>query len=259
MKIALVGDAFTDEYRIGKVERISPEAPVPILDVEQVEIRGGGVLNVANNLMGLGIIPTVFTITDLEFDYPIISPKECTPLVKLRLIADNHQLLRVDEPKVYLPSDLDRMEYPESSDFDIIAFVDYNKGVIQSGEATIVDTKKQDLSVFSGSKYLKINQGEWDCLLDKSIIPNAFITQGKDGIDYYENGQFVLNSRNSVREVIDVTGAGDTVMATMIYCLTLGICEPQRMIEIANKAAGIVVGRFGTSTISIKELKEALA
>jgi len=254
MKVALVGDSFTDEYRIGNVNHISSEAPVLILDVDKVEARGGGVLNVANNLMGLGIVPTVFTITNLKFDYPIISPSKCTPLIKLRLIAQNHQLLRVDEPKVYLQKDLDRMKYPSYKDFDLIAFVDYNKGTIKGGKATIIDTKKKDLTVFEGSDFLKINKKEWQQIIDKNIISKAFITKGEDGIDYYENGNLLSSSRNTVKEVIDVTGAGDTVMATMIYCLINGINNPRKMMNLANKAAGIVVSRFGTDVVTLKEL-----
>jgi len=254
MRVAIVGDSFTDKYRIGNANHISSEAPVLILDVDRVESRGGGVLNVANNLMGLGIVPTVFTITNLEFDYPIISPPKCTPLVKLRLIAENYQLLRVDDPKVYLQKDIDRMRYPDFKDFDIIAFIDYNKGTIKGGKATIVDTKKNDLSVFKGSKFLKINKKEWNRVKNKNVFPKAFITKGPDGIDYYKDGQLLSSARNGVKEVVDVTGAGDTVMATMIYCLTQGINNPMEMMKLANKAAGIVISKFGTENITLKEL-----
>jgi len=256
-KIALVGDSFLDKYCLGEVERISPEAPVPILDVVVTETRPGGVLNVAKNLFGLEVESTVFTIVDenyiKELNFPVVSPKNCTSLVKTRFAASRQQLLRVDEPRVYLQEDLDRMEYPSFSEFDIIAFVDYNKGIIKEGKATIVDTKKKDLSVFKGTQILKINKKEYEVAENKNF-PQAFITQSEKGINYYKDGEFKINVPADAKEVIDVSGAGDTVMAVLIYCLTIGLTNPQKMMELANKAAGIVISRFGTSTITLKEL-----
>ena len=164
------------------------------------------------------------------------------------------QIVRVDEPKVYRKEDLKKMVYPTFDEFDIIAFADYNKGIIQKGKATIVDSKKKDLSVFAGSEYLKVNLGEWDSAINKDIFPKAFVTKGKKGIDFYEFGSWKMNSPTKVKEVVDVSGAGDTVMAVMIYCLVHGITDPAKMMELANKAAGIVIGKFGTSVITLKEL-----
>lgn len=257
MKIAVVGDSFIDKYCFGEVTRISPEAPVPVFDVLKTEYRPGGVLNVAKNLWMLGIPSTVFTIIDKEFkaDLPfaIESPDNVISLTKTRFVAQNHQLLRADEPKKYRQEDLDRMKYPSFNDFDIIAFSDYNKGVIQGGKATIVDTKKKDLSVFIGSQILKINKKEFS-EVKNCFFPQAFITEGEKGISYYENGIFKKNVPAVLKEVIDVTGAGDTVMATLIYCLVNGIKEPVKMMEMANKAAGIVIGKIGTSFVSLEEL-----
>ena len=146
------------------------------------------------------------------------------------------------------------MIYPSFEDFEIIAFVDYDKGIIQGGEATIVDSKKRDLSVFKGSKILKINKKEYENAQGAEIFEKAFITQGEKGIKYYEFGDFVAKEPAQVKEVIDVTGAGDTVMATLIYCLVKGIDDPKEMMKLANKAAGIVISKFGTSTVSEKEL-----
>ena len=161
MKVAIVGDSFTDKYYIGEVSRISPEAPIPILDVSEREQRPGGALNVANNLFHLGITPTVFTITDLKMPFPIVAPSGCAPLIKTRFVGQKQQLLRVDSPVVYRKQDVKKMTFPTFNEFDIIAFVDYDKGVIGGGKATIVDSKKKDLSVFKGTEYLKINEKEW--------------------------------------------------------------------------------------------------
>ena len=256
MKVAIVGDSFVDRYCFGDVTRISPEALVPVLDVKRKEVRAGGAMNVALNVYGLGVSPTVFTIINSElgdFPFEVVSPSNCVSLVKTRFAAQNHQLLRVDEPQVYREEDICRMIYPSFSDFDIIAFVDYDKGVIQGGKATVVDTKKKDLSVFKGTKILKINRKEYSESINIDF-PEAFITQSEAGINYYRDNIFVVNEPANAKEVVDVSGAGDTVMATLIYCLTNGITDPIKIMKLANKAAGIVVSRFGTSAITLKEL-----
>jgi rfaE bifunctional protein kinase chain/domain len=256
MNVAIVGDSFLDKYCFGEVNRISPEAPIPVLDVKRKEIRSGGALNVALNLHGLGIIPTVFTIIDEkigEFPFEIVSPIGCVSLEKTRFIAQNHQLLRVDEPQVYRDEDLKRMEYPLFSEFDIIAFVDYDKGIISGGKATIIDTKKKDLSVFEGTQILKINKKEYSESIN-NIFPQAFITQSEGGINYYENGKFIVNESANAKEVIDVSGAGDTVMAVVIYCLVNKINDPIKIMKLANKAAGVVISKVGTSAITLEEM-----
>ncbi|MHA1329614.1 MAG: bifunctional heptose 7-phosphate kinase/heptose 1-phosphate adenyltransferase [Candidatus Hodarchaeales archaeon] len=255
MKVAIVGDSFIDEYVLGEVERISPEAPVPVLDVKKKEERGGGAINVANNLYALGVDLTLFTITDMtKLPYRVVSPKGVTSLRKTRFIGNGFQLLRVDEPKKYLKNDLKRMIYPRNEDFDIIAFVDYDKGIISGGRATIVDSKKKDLSVFKGTKYLKVNEKEYADAQHKEIFEKAFVTKGKHGIDFYEYGEFRFNEPTKARDVVDVTGAGDTVLAAMIYCLVNGWNDPRTMMRVANKAAGIVISKFGTSIVSETEL-----
>jgi len=253
-KTAIVGDSFIDEYIYGKVDRVSPEAPVPVLDVTKHEQRGGGAINVANNLYSLGIDLTLFTITSMKLPYKVVSPKGVSDLKKVRFIGNNFQLLRVDEPPTYMKKDLKRVTYPSFDDFDIIVFVDYDKGIITGGKATIVDSKKKDLSVFEGTEYLKINRKEYSEAVNKEIFPNAFITQAEKGISFYEYGDFRKNIPTKVKEVIDVTGAGDTVMATIVYCLVEGITKPESIMELANRAARIVVGRFGTATITVNEL-----
>lgn len=256
MKVAIVGDSFTDKYCFGTVSRISPEAPVPILDVERTEIRGGGALNVANNLNALGIRPTLFTITDIiNAPYTVITPVDCISLTKTRFIGNNHQLLRVDEPKNYEESDLLRASYPQEKDYDIIAFIDYNKGMIRGGRATIVDSKKKDLSVFWGSEYLKVNDKEFSESENAQLFPKVFVTKGEGGIEYYEAGKLISDSPTLAKEVIDVVGAGDTVNSIMIYCLAKGITNPKRMMELANKGAAAAISKIGTAVISPKDLK----
>ncbi len=255
MKIAILGDSFIDEYVVGTVDRICPEAPVPVLDVVRKEQRGGGAINLANNLWGLGITPTLFTITNMKLPYSVVSPKGPTILRKTRFVGNFMQLLRVDTPKKYLKEDLKKVIYPDKRNFDFIAYADYDKGIITGGVADIVDTKKRDYSLFKGSTYLKVNLKEWNECLDKTIFPKSFVTTGKRGIEYFEYGLFKERMKsNYEREVSDTSGAGDTVMATIIYCLLNGITNPAEIMDLSNKAASIVLSKFGTAPITLKEL-----
>jgi D-beta-D-heptose 7-phosphate kinase/D-beta-D-heptose 1-phosphate adenosyltransferase len=257
MKIAICGDSFIDRYCYGEVNRLSPEAPVPVLDAKRWEDKGGGAINVANNLFNLGLQLDLFTITNLNLPYPVISPSNCTPLLKTRFVSEDgssYQLLRVDEPKVYLEKDLKRMKYPSFKDYDLIAFIDYDKGLVKGGEATLVDSKKKDLSCFKGSEILKINMKEWNEAENKEIFPKAFITQGKHGMIYFEEGNPMLEVPVEVKSVSDVTGAGDTVTAVILYCLANKITDPNTIMIKANKAAAKVISRFGTAVADKKDL-----
>jgi len=257
-KIVLIGDAFTDQYFFGVAERLSPEAPVPVLDVERVEKRMGGVLNVAMNCVGLELPTVVYTITEFQENLPfkLIGPRTQFPLVKSRFISNNQQLLRADQPKRYTEADLEefrKISFDINKE-DIVAFVDYDKGIIEGGQAHVVDSKKKDLSVFSGSGILKINKKEFASATGREVFPEAYVTLGKDGIQHYKNGVITDTVPTDTKEVIDVTGAGDTVTAVILFCLYNGIRKPTEIMELANKAAGIVVSKFGTSFITRKEL-----
>ena len=254
MKVAIVGDSFTDIYCAGEVNRISPEAPVPILDVKERTQRPGGALNVAFNLYSLGIPVDVYTISDWKLPFRIISPVGAEPLTKTRFVAQGHQLLRVDEPDKYSKLDTKRMIYPKKKDYDIIVISDYDKGTIKGGECTFVDSKKTDLSVFK-AQVLKINALERSKATGVDLFPEAYITKGKGGIDYYKYGERQSNERNVVKEVIDVSGAGDTVLAILVYCKVNGITDPVEIMKLANKAASAVVSRFGTSTVTLDDLQ----
>lgn len=257
-KIALMGDAFLDEYYFGTATRLSPEAPVPVLDISRRELRGGGVLNVANNLFALGLDFDTYTIFDsqeVNFPFEIYSPKTKNTLKKTRFIGQlNYPLLRVDTPRFYAQEDLAAFKTPGFDKYDIVAFIDYNKGLIKGGKATIVDSKKRDLGCFEGSEYLKVNEKEWDFSSNAQVFEKAFVTRGPKGIDYYEKGRFKFNRKTISREVIDVTGAGDTVMAVMIYCLANNITDPIKMMDLANKAASIAISKFGTSIVNYNEI-----
>jgi len=254
MKVAIVGDSFTDIYCAGEVVRISPEAPVPVLDVTEQSQKPGGALNVAFNLFSLGIMADVYTISDWQLPFNIISPIQATPLTKTRFVSQNHQLLRVDQPKGYNKQDLKRMKYPRMKDYDIIVCSDYDKGIVKGGEYTFVDTKKTDLSVFK-AQVLKVNALEKSLASGIEHFPEAYITKGSGGIDYYKYGKRQLNERSKAKEVIDVSRAGDTVMAVLVYCKVHGITDPKEIMALANKAASAVISRFGTATVTLEDLQ----
>jgi len=255
MNIAIVGDTFTDEYIYGNIKRLSPEAPVPILLPDRKEIRAGGAANVANNLFNLGADVTLFSITSLDLPFKVVSPSDCTDLIIKRYITNIYTLLRVDSPESYLKKDLERMIYPMEKEFDIIAFIDYGMGIITGGKATIVDSIRHDLSMFEGTEYLTINKLEYDNAEGKEIFPQAFVTKGSEGIDYYKYGKFNIDQPTKKIKVVDTIGAGDTVTATIIYCLANGISNPVEIMKLANKAAGVVISKFGTTPINKEELR----
>ena len=253
-RIAIVGDSFTDIYCKGTVNRISPEAPVPVLDVGSWFSVGGGAVFVANLLHSLRVTPVLFTITDLGLPYEVVSPKNCTPLKKTRFVCEGHQLLRADEPARYLEGDLIRMEYPDPKDFDIIAFIDYDKGVVKGGQATFVDTKKPDLSVFHGSRILKVNNKEFAASKNHDAFKEIVVTKGAEGMDYIKNGVVLDSHPSMAHEVIDVTGAGDVVSAIFLQCLADGIEDMSLIMKHANKAASIAVSKLGNYVISYDEI-----
>jgi len=254
MKIAVVGDTFLDEYIYGEVKRLSPEAPIPVFLPRKTEIRPGGAANVANNLFHLGLNPILYSITSLKLPFEVRSPIPCKDLKIIRYVSGIYTLLRVDEPEHYLRNDLNRMVYPNQKDFDIIAFIDYDMGIISGGSATIVDTMKTDLLLFKGSRILKVNNSEYSKTIHREIFPQAFITNGEKGINYYEYGKFLQNEPTQRIQVVDEIGAGDTVTAILIYCLAQGIKDPKVMMKLANKAAAKVISKFGTTPIEEKDL-----
>lgn len=304
LKVLVIGDVMLDEYVDGTVTRISPEAPVPILNKQNSYYRLGGATNVAKNVKALGA--NVWLIGRIGNDVPgavikhelqeagIISEflmKDCTlpTTVKTRFMSGQYPLLRVDsEDKKSvgntpfaedLLASLDRhMRY-----FDVIIISDYEKGVVfpellkeisllQSDLKKIVtaDTHKTDMSLFKNFTSLKPNQIElsrivkqpvenWkdaerfvEFLIDTYGFDNLLVTLGADGLYYgsrTEKGYLPAEKR----DIIDVTGAGDTVIAVYSVALAAGYTIREAA-KLANKAAGIVVSKLGTATISIEEL-----
>lgn len=240
-QILLIGDSCIDEYQYGVVDRISPEAPVPIFKYLRSEEKPGMVYNVRDNLEKLGCHVTLLTR----------DPSRKTRLIDSRT---GHHITRIDRDMTSLPIDILHFA---ASDYDAVVISDYNKGavtyelvegLIKNSDCPVyIDTKKKDLARFEGA-FVKINKLEES--LATSFPTELIVTQGKAGALY--KGE--LYPAPSI-EVIDVCGAGDTFLASMVY-FHLVTCNMNLAIPLANKASAITVQKLGTYAPSMKEFYE---
>jgi rfaE bifunctional protein kinase chain/domain len=307
--ILVVGDVMVDEYIWGKVSRISPEAPVPVVEVASETLRLGGAANVVNNLRSLGgqaLLCSVIGkdavgtklcqyLTELEVptEYLLIDPARSTTL-KTRIIAHHQQVVRLDrEHRAELHPDFEiqLIEHVKRalSDIDGVIIEDYGKGVItrtlvqqivelasQAGKIVAVDPKTNHFDRYTGVTVITPNHHEAGASLQMMIedhdsllqagrallhkLDNDFvlITRGEEGMSLFDRQSgTVTHVPAMASEVYDVTGAGDTVIAT----LTLGLAASANLIDaviLANTAAGVVVGKVGAATVSLDELRDAL-
>lgn len=295
-RILIVGDVMLDRYIYGDVRRVSPEAPVPVLNVEGDDSSIGAAANCARNITALG--GSVSLISVVGDDYhggcilsKVAEDRKITPYifrehgrastVKTRYLCDNHQMLRVDTEDTRdignsLQERIISMISEEASSHDAVIFSDYNKGVLTpnilrhgikacSNIPVIVDPKKSDWAVYSGATVITPNLNEWfiasgrdyDCesVRKKSVdenIENILVTRSKFGMTLVnESGHTDIPA--VAKHIIDVTGAGDTAVAV----LALGIATGMALVDaaiLANKGAGIVVGKPKTATLGMEEL-----
>ena len=237
-QILLIGDSCIDEYQYGTVDRISPEAPVPIFKFLRSEEKQGMVYNVRNNLENLGCQVTLLTR----------DPSRKTRLIDSRT---GHHITRIDRDVLAVPIDIINFS---SSDYDAIVISDYNKGtvtyelvedLIKTFDCPIyIDTKKKDLKRFEGA-IVKINSLEKSLAI--SFPTDLIVTLGKAGA-MYKDTTFPAPSI----EVTDVCGAGDTFLAAVVYFhLTTG--NLNLAIPLANKASAITVQKLGTYAPTMEE------
>jgi D-beta-D-heptose 7-phosphate kinase/D-beta-D-heptose 1-phosphate adenosyltransferase len=298
-----------DHYVYGQVERVSPEAPIPILRVERETRTPGGAGNVLRNLQALGAQTCFVSVigndpAGRELNRLIAEPGnvEAHMLVetgrvttlKTRYIAANQQMLRADRESVaplgpYVRADFLRLIEHAIGEHDVIIISDYAKGVIgegiaatiiaaarAAGKPVVVDPKGTDYSAYRGASVLKPNRRELALATRMPVgtqaeivaAARALIAQGNFGavlVSLGEDGMILVGAAGTVhplaaaaREVFDVSGAGDTVIATLAAGLAggLSLIEAARL---ANLAAGIVVGKIGTAVTHASELREALA
>jgi rfaE bifunctional protein kinase chain/domain len=296
-RVLVVGDAMLDRYWFGAVERISPEAPVPVVRVQREEERVGGAANVALNVKSLGAEATLLTVVGedeparrltalLERDGVgtlLGHDPNLYTIVKLRVIGRSQQLVRIDfenqpqhEVLAQLYTDYERV-LPE---FGALLFSDYGKGglahiarMIEAaralGKAVLVDPKGDDYRRYAGATVITPNRaemeqvvGRWSSEEDlqkraqqlrrKLRLDALLVTRSEEGMSLFD-AEGSLHVPTQAREVFDVTGAGDTVIATLATMLACGL-SLREAVPIANRAAGIVVGRFGTASVRYDEL-----
>ena len=296
-RVLVVGDAMLDRYWFGAVERISPEAPVPVVRVDREEERLGGAANVALNAKSLGAQASLLTVLgDDEPGRKLISLIEQAgvaslagvdpalyTIVKLRVIGRSQQLIRVDfENQPRHEALLERLdEYQRVLPaHDAVLFSDYGKGGLThiprmielaraAGRPVLIDPKGNDYSRYAGASVITPNRaelaqvvGQWtneadlheraQALRQRHGIGALVVTRSEEGMSLFDDAGHVQVPAQA-REVFDVTGAGDTVIATMAAMLACGLSVREAM-PIANRAGGIVVGKFGTATVSYEEL-----
>ena len=297
-----------DEYLWGKVDRISPEAPVQVVSISEEEYTLGGAGNVVNNLVSLGarvsvcgIIGTgrngkllVDKLDELGVDHRGVLQDAARPTIKkTRIIAENQHVLRVDrESNKEIPEQTRRsmVTFAENKipDVDVVLISDYGKGLVtktllsrlaacarKERKIIIADPKGLDFSKYSGVSVLTPNKKEASQvsgieISDKAALLNAgrkifqqvqldnlLITCGKDGMVLFERNEPPYIIPAKAKQVYDVSGAGDTVIAVLGLALATGASYKEGA-AVANVAAGIVVGKVGTATVSIKELESGM-
>jgi len=300
-RVLVVGDVMLDRYWFGAVERISPEAPVPVVRVSNEEERVGGAANVALNVKTVGGNVTLLsmvgddeparTLARLLEGHGVGTVLGRDPtlqtIVKLRVIGRQQQMLRVDferEPDHEILAQMLGDYERELATHDVVLFSDYGKGGLThiprmielaraAGKPVLVDPKGSDYSRYQGATTLTPNRaelaqvvGQWrdeadlqqraHALREQLGLTGLVLTRSEDGMSLFEqvDGQpthFQVPAQ--AREVFDVTGAGDTVIATLAALLACGLTL-RDAVPLANRAGSIVVGKFGTASCSYEEL-----
>ena len=293
--ILVIGDVMIDEYIIGEVSRINPEAPVPVLDTQKTEHRLGGAANVANNIVSLGGKCTLIgqigndetkdilikKLNDKGVRYSLIENEDIPTIKKTRIIARNQQVIRIDNENIVKIKDEEAnqiIEKIKESNFDVILISDYNKGVItpclmsrlkELNKKIIVDPKPENIEHYKDSFIISPNLKEGkEISKEKEIekigekITKDFNTKlilrcGEKGAYLFEE-QETHYFPTKAKEIYDVSGAGDTFVATMALAISSG-SNLHESIILGNQAAGVVIGKLGTSTISTNELKKSFS
>ena len=309
IRCLVVGDLMLDEYLWGKAERISPEAPVQVVDVIREELRLGGAGNVVHNLAALGAQVSVCSVVgddqngrellgqfchhQIDTQAIFLDPDRRTSR-KTRVVAAHQQIVRIDrESREALPAAVEQLLChwitARAGDYSVVVLSDYNKGVltpaviaaavsaaVAHGIPVLVDPKGTDYSRYSGATLLTPNRKEAEAaskiaitdtaslaqaasvIMEATGIQHLLITRSEEGMSLFSKEGGVVHIPTVAREVFDVSGAGDTVLAT----LAVGIASGSGMAEsarLANVAAGIAVGKLGTSIVTPQEIIDTVS
>jgi D-beta-D-heptose 7-phosphate kinase/D-beta-D-heptose 1-phosphate adenosyltransferase len=302
-RVLVLGDLMLDKYIWGNVSRISPEAPVPIVEVRKSTSALGGAGNVERNLAGLGASPVLVGLVgdDPEGSWIkrnaaetrgiFIDDKRPTT-VKTRIIAHHQQVVRVDqEKKMPVPVEIKAkiLAFVEKGGYEGIVVSDYNKGLLTKSLLdkvlpltrskkikVFVDPKVENFAIYSPITFISPNHHEAAKVVRHACLTNAeveragreimalietvyvIIKRGEQGMSLFERDHPPIHIPTIAREVFDVTGAGDTVVAAAALAILSGATILEAAV-IANAAAGVVVGKIGTATCSTEELLDALS
>ena len=297
-RLLVVGDVMLDRYWFGDTGRISPEAPVPVVQVEKIDERLGGAANVARNASALGAQTTILGVVgedeagkrveQLLLESGVQSQLQTDgnvpTTVKLRVIARQQQLIRLDfeeaPSQISLDAKLKRFKslLPNT---DIVILSDYGKGALEQVSAMIelanaskklvlVDPKGDAYDKYKGATVLTPNRselrqvvGQWSSEDDLTLRAQSLrknlglgallLTRSEEGMTLFTD-KGTEHVRAQAREVFDVSGAGDTVIAALAVAMGAG-WSLERAMALANRAGGIVVGKLGTATVSAEELQ----
>jgi D-beta-D-heptose 7-phosphate kinase/D-beta-D-heptose 1-phosphate adenosyltransferase len=300
-RVLVVGDVMLDEYWHGATSRISPEAPVPVVKVDDKEWRPGGAANVALNIASLGGQVALIGLVGEDASAQTLNQQlrargvRCEfmtipyshTITKLRIMSRHQQMIRLDFEdgfEGFCSESLAQKVLNMARDYDVVILSDYAKGCLRApqlligplrllGKSVLVDPKGKDFSLYEGATVLTPNEaefrevaGEWANDITLFAKANAareawkldalLITRSERGMALFEH-ENELHIPTQAKEVSDVTGAGDTVIATLGLALASGL-ELADAVRIANAAAGIVVSKSGTATVSAIELQAAL-
>ncbi len=296
-RVLVVGDAMLDRYWYGAVDRISPEAPVPVVRVTRTEERIGAAANVAYNIVTLGAQASLLSVVgEDEASHQLealVAKTGITPYfgrdiqlkttVKLRVIGRQQQLIRLD----FENTPENEVLASQSATFEKLhplneawRFSDYGKGGLANivlmiaqaraaGKVVLVDPKGSDYARYKNASVITPNRAELEHVIgpwrDEADLRSKahqlrtelnlqalLLTRSEEGMTLFDE-QGELHVPAVAREVFDVTGAGDTVIATLAAMLAAGI-SLREAVPIANRAGGIVVGKFGTATVNYGEL-----
>jgi rfaE bifunctional protein kinase chain/domain len=296
-RLLVVGDVMLDRYWFGEVNRISPEAPVPVVRVERTEERLGGAANVARNAVALGAQAGLLGVVGKDEAGDVVDrlvtgsnissylnrDASIPTIIKLRVIGRQQQLLRIDFENP--PTDTvlrDKLTQFNAllPEYDVIVLSDYAKGSLvnvvhmieagkTAGKRILVDPKGDDFTRYKGASILTPNKSELRHVVgawksEEELTAKAqnlrtalelealLLTRSEEGMSLY-TAQEVIHIPTIAREVYDVSGAGDTVIATLATMLGAGM-SLKDAVSLANRAGGIVVGKLGTATVTKEEL-----
>lgn len=306
IKVLVVGDVMLDRYWWGNVSRISPEAPVPVVNLKKTSLVAGGAANVAANIKGLGAETFLIgamgfdeeadlfikVLNDLKISSENILKIENRPTtIKTRVVANNQHVVRIDqENSLFLENNQENVLFEKFgkliSEVDVVVLSDYAKGVltenviarlitksVKCNKPVIVDPKGKDYRKYKDATLITPNQSEafqatgieyndsidsvGKKLLYENGIDSVLITRGENGMSLYQKESEPAHFKASARKVYDVTGAGDTVIATL--AVTFGTTGDLLISsDLANSAAGLVVEEVGTTTVTAEKLKSYL-